>query len=303
MAKKFFRQKQAVAGLVVILAFFAASLLAPYIAPADPLKVDLEHKLMPPSSAHPLGTDQLGRCILSRLLYGTRTSLLDAVLVLGMILAISIPIGTIAGYVGGRVDNWIMRIIDILLAFPSMILALAITGLMGPGLIHMLLALAAVWWISFARIIRGMVLQIKEKDFTLAAKACGDSHLKVVFRHILLNAVSPILVLATLEIGSIILAISGLSFLGLGAQPPTPEWGAMLSDSKPYIETAPHLMLFPGLTIMLAVMAFNFVGEGLQKAISSPGTGGQGKQEGGGLRAKRPLLKISFFKIGEEKKT
>ncbi|SFG57689.1 peptide/nickel transport system permease protein [Desulfotomaculum arcticum] len=277
MLKRFCREKTALAGLVIVVIFVAAGLLAPWIAPADPTAVNVEHKLLSPSPDFPLGTDQLGRCIFSRLIYGARTSLFYALLVMAIILAISIPVGTLAGYAGGKLDNFIMRVIDILLAFPSLILSLAIAGLMGPGMTHLLIALAAVWWIGYARIIRGMVLQIKEKDFVLAAKACGASRFQVVFRHILLNALSPIMVLATLEIGSIILAISGLSFLGLGAQPPTPEWGAMLSDSRPYIQAAPSLMLFPGLTIMIVVMAFNFVGEGLKNAVHFQKTGGEYK--------------------------
>lgn len=275
MLKRFCREKAALAGLVIIVVFIAAGLLAPWIAPADPTAVNVEYKLLPPSADFPLGTDQLGRCIFSRLIYGARTSLFYALLVMAIILAISIPVGTLAGYAGGKLDNFIMRVIDILLAFPSLILSLAIAGLMGPGMTHLLIALAAVWWIGYARIIRGMVLQTKEKDFVLAAKACGASRFQVVFRHILLNALSPIMVLATLEIGSIILAISGLSFLGLGAQPPTPEWGAMLSDSRPYIQAAPNLMLFPGLTIMIVVMAFNFLGEGLKNAVHLQNTGGK----------------------------
>lgn len=267
------REKLMAAGLAIILAFLVVGLLAPHLAPSDPTKIDLGKKLLPPFAEYPLGTDYMGRCVLSRLIYGTRASLFNALLVLSITLGISIPVGVAAGYAGGGLDSFIMRIIDILLAFPSLILTLVIAGLLGPGLTHLLIALSVVWWTGYARIIRGMVMQIKEKDFVMAARACGASHLKIVVRHILLNAVKPVIVLATLEVGHIILTISGLSFLGLGAQPPAPEWGVMLNDSRPYMETAPRLMLFPGLAIMLVVMAFNMVGEGLRNAVDHKGRG------------------------------
>lgn len=275
-ARGFFRREKLMAvGLAMILVFVLVGLLAPYLAPWDPVQIDPGKKLLPPSPDYPLGTDYMGRCILSRIIYGTRASLFNSLLVLALMLCISIPVGVVSGYAGGRLDNFIMRIIDILLAFPSLILTLAIAGLLGPGLSHLLIALAAVWWTGYARIIRGMVLQIKEKDFVMAARACGTSHFNIVAKHILLNAVKPVIVLATLEVGGIILAISGLSYLGLGAQPPAPEWGVMLNDSRPYMETAPNLMLFPGLAIMLVVMAFNLVGEGLRNHIGRSGAGGK----------------------------
>lgn len=251
-------------GAAIVLLFLLTGLLAPWIAPADPLQIHMEHKLSLPSLEYPLGTDHLGRCVLSRLIYGVRTSLYYSLIALAAVFSISVPIGLLAGYAGGKVDHFIMRIIDILLAFPSLILSLAITAMLGPSMQNLLIAFVAVWWTGYARVIRGMVLQIKESDYIMAARAAGTSHLQIVFRHILLNTARPILVLASMEVGTMILSIAGLSFLGLGAQPPTPEWGIMLNDSRPYIQTAPRLLLFPGLTIMFAVLGFNLLGEGLK---------------------------------------
>ncbi len=253
-----------IGGSLVGLALLVA-LFAPYLMPSDPLTINLDIRLSPPSPEYPLGTDHLGRCVLSRLIAGTRTSLLYSLLALGAVLLISVPVGTLAGYVGGRTDQAVMRLVDLLLAFPGLVLALAIAGLLGPSLPNLLLAFVLVGWAGHARIVRGIALQIKEKDFMLAARASGASHRQLVLRHLIRNAARPLLVLASLEIGTIILSISGLSFLGLGAQPPTPEWGAMLSDSRAYMQTAPRLMLFPGLAIMAVAAGFNLLGEGLRK--------------------------------------
>lgn len=255
-------------GGVIVIFFILIGIFAPYIAPSDPVQIDMGNKLSLPSWAYPLGTDHLGRCVLSRLIYGTRTSLYYSLIVLVIVFAISVPVGILAGYIGGKVDHIIMRLIDVLLAFPSLILSLAITGMLGPSLFNLLIAFAAVWWTGYARIIRSMVLQIRESDYIVAAKAAGSSHLQILLRHILFNAAQPIIVLASMEVGSIILSISGLSFLGLGAQPPIPEWGVMLNDSRPYIQTEPRLMLYPGLVIMLVVLGFNLLGEGLRKSSS-----------------------------------
>lgn len=249
----------------LVLVFILIALLAPYLALSDPLQIHMDHRLRLPSWQYPLGTDHLGRSELSRLIYGTRTSLLYALIVLAAVFSISIPVGLVSGYAGGRVDQIIMRIIDVLLAFPSLILALAVTGMLGPGPVNLLIAFSAVWWTGHARIIRGLVLQIKSQDYILAAKASGSSHLSIMLKHILRNAARPILVLASMEVGTIILSLAGLSFLGLGVQPPTPEWGVMLNDSRAYIQTEPRLMLFPGLMILLVVVGFNLLGEGLKR--------------------------------------
>lgn len=259
-------------GAVIVLSYALIALLAPWLAPSDPLQIQMGQKLELPSWNYPLGTDHLGRCVLSRLLYGTRTSLLYTLAVLASVFAISIPVGMFAGYAGGRVDQAIMRIIDVLLAFPSLILSLAITAMLGPSMPNLLLSFAAVWWAGYARVIRSLVLQIKTRDYIQAAVASGTSHLQIMLRHILRNAARPILVLASVEVGTIMLAIAGLSFLGLGAQPPVPEWGVMLNDSRPYIQTEPRLLLYPGLAIMVAVLGFNLLGEGLRQQREDTGT-------------------------------
>lgn len=269
--KRLLADRLALAGLVIILLVVAVGVLAPYLAPNDPERVILAHKLAVPSAQYPLGTDHLGRCILSRLIYGARLSLGTATIALVTIMLISIPLGALAGYLGGRLDNLLMRVIDVLLAFPGLVLALVIAGMLGPGLMNVMIATAAVWWVGYARVIRGVVLSVKEKEFILAARSSGTSHCGIIARHMLPNVLSPVIVLATLDMGSLILAISGLSFLGLGAQPPTPEWGAMLNDGRPYMQVMPQLMIYPGLAIMTVVLAFNLLGDGLRDALDPRG--------------------------------
>ncbi|MBT2288488.1 ABC transporter permease subunit [Paenibacillus albidus] len=260
------KNRGAKAGAVIVFLFICIGIFASWIAPSDPLEIHMEQKLSLPSWDYPLGTDHLGRCVFSRLVYGTRTSLYYSLMVLIVVFSISIPVGLLAGYAGGKIDHLIMRVIDILLAFPSLILSLAVTAMLGPSMKNLLISFAVVWWTGYARVIRSMVLQIRGSDYIMAARAAGTSHLHILLRHILLNAARPILVLASMEVGTIILSIAGLSFLGLGAQPPTPEWGIMLNDSRPYIQTEPRLLLFPGLAIMLAVLGFNLLGEGLRRS-------------------------------------
>ncbi|SDL00987.1 nickel transporter permease [Natronincola ferrireducens] len=261
---RFFKDKMAVLGCIILCIFIIISILTPSLTTNDPLKVDLMERLNPPSSTYPMGTDHLGRCVFTRVLYGGRTSMTVAVAVLGIVLTIGVLVGVLAGYIGGFVDTFISHIIDILLAFPGLILALAIAGILGPSLINTMIAVAAVQWVGYARIVRGMVLSIKEKDYVKTAKTCGTSHFFIILRHILPNMISPIIVLATLDVGAIILRIAALSFLGLGAQPPTPEWGAMINDGRAYMQTAPWVMFFPGGAILLVVMAFNLLGDGLR---------------------------------------
>jgi len=237
------------------------------VAPHDPNLVNLEHKLKAPCKDFPLGTDHLGRCILSRLIYGTRISLSAAFMVMTFTIAISLVIGTYSGYMGGMVDNLFMRICDILLAFPNLILALAIVGMLGPSLVNVMIAMVAVQWVWYARMIRGMVLSVKESNFVLAARVCGTSGPLIVIRHILPNIISQIIVLATLDMGWVILNISGLSFLGLGVQPPAPEWGAMLNDGRQFLRSNPSLMIYPGLVILIVVLAFNLFGDALRDAL------------------------------------
>lgn len=261
------KDRLALVGLVIVALVILVGVLAPHLMPNDPVRVSLDQRLAPPSAEYPLGTDHLGRCLLSRLIYGTRVSLSTAAVALLTIMLISIPVGTIAGYMGGWVDNLLMRLIDVLLAFPGLILALVIAGMLGPGLLNVMMAVSAVWWVGYARVIRGLVLSVKEKEYIMAARSCGTPEWAIVIRHILPNVLSPVIVLATLDIGKLVLSISGLSFLGLGAQPPTPEWGAMLNDGRPYLQVAPQLMVYPGLAIMITVLAFNLLGDGLRDAL------------------------------------
>jgi len=259
--------KLAVIGLMIILFLLVIALLAPHIVPFDPVQLDLESRLSSPSAEHLMGTDALGRDTLSRIIYGTRVSLMIATVVVVTGMLLGVLLGTIPGYFGGIVDGILMRLVDVLLAFPGLILALVIVGLLGPSLMNLTIALVAVGWVRYARIVRSSILSVKEKGFVEAARAMGCSDIRIATRHILPNVLSPVIVLATLNMGGIILSIAGLSFLGLGVQPPTPEWGAMLNEGKPFMETAPHLMIFPGVMIMITVLAFNFLGDGLRDAL------------------------------------
>lgn len=265
--QQFKKNKIAVIGLIIIISLVFIALSAPFIAPHDPIEQNLEKRLSPPSKEYPMGTDDLGRCLLSRIIYGARVSLQVGVIVVGIITVIGVTLGLISGYYGGTVDEIIMRFVDIVLAFPGIILALAIAGALGPGLFNVMLALAMVSWAGLARVVRGSVLSIKEKEFVESARALGCSDVYIMTRHILPNVMAPVIVLATLDMAFIILAAAGLSFLGLGAQPPVPEWGSMLNSGRAFMRTAPHLTTFPGLAIMIAVLAFNFLGDGLRDAL------------------------------------
>ncbi len=261
------KDKIAMIGAVIILFLAGIAILAPHITPYDPIELDLENRLSSSDVNHLMGTDNLGRDVLSRVIYGARISLSMATVVVVIVMLLGIAMGTIAGYLGGIIDGTIMRVVDVLLAFPNIILALVIAGILGPSLTNVMIALSAIWWVGYARIIRGSVLSVKEKEFVEAARAMGCSDTHIAIRHILPNVLSPVIVLATLDMGHIILSIAALSFLGLGAQPPIPEWGTMLNEGRPFMETAPHLMIFPGLMIMVVVLAFNFLGDGLRDAL------------------------------------
>lgn len=254
-------------GFVLLSVFTLAAVAAPLLAPHDPATVDVVRKLAPPSGEFPLGTDHLGRDVLSRLLHGARISLGTTVLAAFAIAVTGLVLGTIAGFVGGIVDAAISRVIDILLAFPGLLLALALTGVLGPNLRNLMLAVIVVSWAGYARVVRGAVLAERERSYVEAARATGASSGRIIVRHLLPNIVAPIVVLTTLDMAAILLGISALSFLGLGVQPPTAEWGAMLAEARPYLSRAPNLMLFPGLVIFLAALAFNLVGDGLRDAL------------------------------------
>lgn len=248
---------------IMLAILFIIAILAPWIAPNDPVAVNLAFKLQSPSWQFPLGTDHLGRCNLSRILYGARISLGFAILIFISSLVIGLIVGTISGYKGGWIDYMLMRLCDGILAFPNLILILGLVGIFGPGLPQVILALMLVQWVYYARIFRGMVLSLKEQNFIAAAKISGSSQPKIIKKHIIPNVLPPLVVIGTLEIGWAIIDISALSFLGFGVQPPLPEWGAMIHEGKAYIRTNPELMLYPGLSIMLVIITFNVLGEAL----------------------------------------
>ncbi|MDQ3692040.1 MAG: ABC transporter permease [Chloroflexota bacterium] len=256
-----------VTGTLIVLTFVIAALAAPLITSHDPTEVDALAILAPPSPEHWLGTDNIGRDIFSRLVYGARWSLGASVLAATAIVVVGVTLGVIAGYFGGLIDDLLMRLVDVLLAFPSLVLALAIVGTLGPSLRNVLIGMVAVWWVDYARVMRGLTVGVREREFVAAAHCLGASSPRVMLRHILPNVVPSVIVLATLELGGLMLAISGLSFLGLGAQPPTPEWGTMLNDGRLFFQRAPQLMLYPGLAITLVVVGCNLVGDGLRDAL------------------------------------
>lgn len=261
------RDRSAVTGLLIVVLLVALSLASPLLAPHDPADINPNERLAPPSASYPLGTDNLGRCITSRLLYGGRLSLASAGAASFMVLLIGVVVGAVAGYAGGWLDAIVMRVVDLLLAFPLLVLALAITGFVGVGMGSVLAGVVSVWWASYARIVRGLVLALRERAFIEAARTVGGRPARIIARHVIPNVVPPVLVLATLEMGSLLLAISGLNFLGLGVQPPTSEWGAMLNDGRPFLRSEPQLMIYPGLAISLAVLGFNLLGDGLRDAL------------------------------------
>jgi peptide/nickel transport system permease protein/nickel transport system permease protein len=263
-------------GIIVVLMNILLAIFASVIAPHGPNNVELAQKLKPPDIEYPLGTDHLGRCVLSRLMYGARVSLGAAFIVMSITLSISIIIGAASGYAGGRTDIFIMRICDMFLAFPSLLLALVLVAVLGPGLPNVVLALALSQWAWYARMLRGMVLSIKERNYVLAARVAGTSKLRIIIKHILPNILSQIAVLATLDMGAVILHIAGMSFLGLGVQPPTPEWGAMINDGRQFLRGYPSLMAYPGLMILSVSMSFNLLGDALRDALLRPGGEGIG---------------------------
>jgi peptide/nickel transport system permease protein len=264
--RQLLRNRLAVVGLIILVMFFAAALLAPHIAPYDPLEQDLLQRRQPPSAEHPLGIDEVGRDMLSRIIYGARASLRVGVGSVSFAILVGALVGAVAGFVGGPIDNALMRLMDIMLAFPSMLLAIAVVSVLGPGLMNMLYAIAIVSIPQYARIVRASVLSVKEQDYILADRAIGCPPGQILFRSVLPNCLTPLIVAATLGIATAILDAAGLSFLGLGAQPPTPEWGAMLGSGRGSVFTAPHVVFFPGLAIMLIVLGFNLLGDGLRDA-------------------------------------
>lgn len=261
------RNKAAMAGLVGLIILVLVAIFAPVIAPYDPNVQILEEKLQGPSAKHLLGTDDLGRDILSRIVYGARISLSVGLISEGISVAIGVVLGAIAGYYGGRVDMIIMRLTDIMFAFPDLLFMLGIMFVLGPGLYNVFIALGIVGWAGVARLVRGQVLQIKEMEYVEAARAQGASDWRIIFHHILPNCLAPIIVVITLGIPGAIMSEASLSFLGLGAQPPTPSWGSMIFLARSFIRYQPHMSIFPGVAIMLTVLSFNLFGDGLRDAL------------------------------------
>ncbi|MCL6557677.1 MAG: ABC transporter permease [Firmicutes bacterium] len=251
----------------IILLLTVIALLAPVISPYDPLLVNMKESLQGPSPKHLMGTDQLGRDLFSRILYGTRISLSIAFATVAACVVLGVAVGSVAGYLGGIVDDVLMRVVDILMAFPGLLLTIAIAGMLGPSMQNLMMAMIVTSWVGYARIARGAVLSVKEYAFVEAARSLGSSGARILVEHIIPNIVHPIIVMATLNMGYTILSIAGLSFIGLGAQPPAPEWGAMLNEACSFMGLAPHLFVFPGLAIMITVLAFNFLGDGLRDML------------------------------------
>lgn len=254
---------------VVLFGLLAVAIAgAPWLAPYDPLKQQASERLQKPSVEHPLGTDRFGRDMLSRTLHGGKNTLLASVTALGAALAVGLVAGLLAGmYHGSLLDTVLMRLIDVLLAFPFMVLAMIVAALFGTSLVHLLMAVVFVWWVNFARLTRSVVLQAKSETCFAAAKVLGASNGTLIWRELFPKAISPVMILATFELGSLILSVAALSFLGLGAQPPSPEWGSMLADGRDHFMQAPHILLGPALFIVLTVLAFNLIGEGLRDRL------------------------------------
>lgn len=266
-AKRFRRNKTATVGAVILLILILMAIFAPVLAPYDFGAQDIGNEFQPSSAAHWLGTDSFGRDILSRIIWGARVSLTIGFISVGIALLIGGAIGAIAGYYGGWIDNVLMRLMDILLSVPQFLLAIAIAAAMGPGLINLMIAVGISSTPTYARIVRSSILSAKEQEYIEAAKLSGATNARIIFRHILPNCMAPIIVQMTLGIAGAILNAAGLSFIGLGPEPPTPEWGAMLSDARQYFRNYPTVSLYPGLFISITIFALNVVGDGLRDAL------------------------------------
>lgn len=267
VSKRFRRNYAAIVGLVIVLLLLIIAIFAPQLADVSPAEQNLRERLQPPSLEHPFGTDEFGRSILSRVVYGTRISLLTGLAPVALSLLLGTFIGLVAGFFGGKLDGILMRLMDVLLAFPSLLLALAVVGVLGPGLTNAILAIAIVNIPQYARIVRSVVLGTREEDFVQAARSLGATSPRIILRHVFPSTIGPLTVQATLGIGFAILAMSGLSFLGLGVQPPTADWGEMLARGRRFLPDATWLLIFPGAAISLTVLGFNLLGDGLRDAL------------------------------------
>ncbi len=261
-------------GAVITCGFVLVALLAPLLAPYSPFEQDLYNGLSGPGLDHWFGQDRLGRDIFSRIMFGARVSLLVGFVTVSVSLVVGSTLGAIAGYYGGKIDEVIMRVSDIFLAFPGILMAIAVMAVLGPGLVNVIVALSIMGWTSYARLTRGQVLSLKQRDFVSAAEAIGSSPARVISFHLMPNVAAPLIVEATFGVAGAIVGEAGLSFLGLGAQPPTPSWGAMLSEGRQFLLIAPHMTTFPGIAIMIVVMGINFLGDGLRDMLD-PKSGAQ----------------------------
>jgi peptide/nickel transport system permease protein len=264
---RFRRNRLAMSGLVLVAGMFVVALASPWLAPYDPNMIDLKEVLMPPTPAHLLGTDTLGRDVLSRIIFGARVSLLVGFVAVGIATVIGVLVGALAGYYGGWLDQVLMRLVDLMLCFPTLFLILAVIAVLGPSIWNIMVVIGLTGWMGVARLVRAEFLSLKEREFVVAARALGASDVRLMLRHLLPNALTPVMVNATLGVAGAILVESALSFLGLGVQPPTPSWGNILTMGKDNIEIAWWLSFFPGLAILVTVMSYNLLGEGIREAI------------------------------------
>ena len=259
------QQPLAAAGIVLVGLFVFCAVFAPWLAPHDPARLELGGRLMPPSAAHWFGTDELGRDILSRIVFGARISMMVAVCVVGLSLALGLAAGGVAGFYGGWVDTILnLYVTNAFLALPGILLAIAFVAFLGPGLRNVILALAISGWVGYARLVRGQVMAVKEREFVEAARALGASDLRVMTRHILPNILQPLIVQSAIGLAGAVLAEATLSFLGLGVPPPAASWGSMLNDARSHLFDSPHLVFFPAMAVMLCVLSFNFIGDALR---------------------------------------
>ncbi len=255
----------ATAGVIMVVIFLLCAVFAPWIAPHDPAQIDLPARLMAPSASHWFGTDELGRDILSRIIYGARISMLVGSCVVAASLTLGLIFGSMAGYYGGVTDRVLnVVVMNAFMSFPGILLAIAFVAFLGPGIFNLILALSIGGWVGYARLVRAQVLAVREREFVEAARALGASDLRIIVRHILPNIIQPIIVQAAIGMAGAILAEATMSFLGLGVPPPAASWGSMLNDARSHLFDSPHLVLFPAAAVMLAVLSFNFIGDGLR---------------------------------------
>ena len=265
--QRFKKNKLAVAGGIIVLILFMVAASASFISPSDPNEIDRKQILEPPSISHPLGTDDLGRDVFARMIYGSQISLAVGFVAVGIATVIGIFLGALSGYYGSWTDRIIMRFIDVMLSIPTFFLILAVIAFVGPGIWNIMIVIGLTSWMGVARLVRAEFLSLKEREFVLAAKALGASNMRIIFRHIMINSMSPVFVSAVFGVAGAILVESALSFLGLGVQPPVPSWGNILTLGKDNIEIAWWLSVFPGLAILITVLGYNLLGEGLRDAL------------------------------------